>query len=95
MVFGTDLLGSMHRHQLLEFSIRSAFHSPLQLIRSATVNAAALFGEEGTLGVVAPGARADLLAVDGDPLADIGVLQDPDRRLKLIVKGGTICKDAL
>jgi imidazolonepropionase-like amidohydrolase len=95
MVFGTDLLGSMHRHQLLEFSIRSDFHSPLQLIRSATLNAAALFGEEGRLGVVEPGARADLLAVDGDPLADIGVLQDPDRRLKLIVKGGTIYKDAL
>jgi imidazolonepropionase-like amidohydrolase len=95
MVFGTDLLGSMHRHQLLEFSIRSAFHSPLQLIRSATLNAAALFGEDGRLGVVEPGARADLLAVDGDPLADIGVLQDPDRRLRLIVKGGTIYKDAL
>ena len=40
-------------------------------------------------------ARADLLALDGDPLADIGVLQDPDRRLRLIVKGGTIYKDAL
>src|SRR5258708_2837120 len=47
MVFGTDLLGSMPRHQLLEFSIRSAFHSPLQLIRSATLNAAALFSEDG------------------------------------------------
>jgi imidazolonepropionase-like amidohydrolase len=95
MVFGTDLLGSMHRHQLLEFSIRSAFHSPLQLIRSATTVAAELFGEAGETGVVAAGARADLLAVDGDPLADIGVLQDPDRRLKLIVKGGKVCKDAL
>jgi imidazolonepropionase-like amidohydrolase len=95
MVFGTDLLGSMHRHQLLEFSLRSAFHSPLQLVRSATMNAAALFDEEGAVGVVEAGARADLLAVDGDPLADIGVLQDPDRRLKLIVKGGTIHKDAL
>jgi len=95
MVFGTDLLGSMHRHQLLEFSLRGAFHSPLQMIRSATMNAAELFGEAGGLGVVEPGARADLLAVDGDPLADIGVLQDPDRRLRLIVKGGTIYKDAL
>jgi imidazolonepropionase-like amidohydrolase len=95
MVYGTDLLGSMHRHQLLEFSIRSAFHSPLQLIQSATLHAAALFQREGEIGVVEPGARADLLAVEGDPLADIAVLQDPDRRLKLILKDGAIHKNAL
>jgi imidazolonepropionase-like amidohydrolase len=95
MVFGTDLLGSMHRHQLLEFRIRSAFHTPLQLIRSATLDAAALFGREGEIGVVEPGARADLLAVDGDPLADIGVLQDPERRLRLILKDGVVHKSML
>ena len=44
---------------------------------------------------MAPGARADLLAVDGNPLEDLGVLQDPDRRLKLIMKGGTIHKSSL
>jgi imidazolonepropionase-like amidohydrolase len=95
MVYGTDLLGIMHRHQLLEFSIRSAFHSPLQLIQSATVVAAELFGEEGKTGVIAPGARADLLAVDSDPLADIGILMEPERRIKLIVKGGVDYKNLL
>jgi imidazolonepropionase-like amidohydrolase len=95
MVFGTDLLGSMHRHQLLEFSIRSAFHTPLQLIRSATVAAAELFQLEGELGVLEPGGRADLLAIEGDPVADIGVLLEPERRLKLIVKDGVIYKNTL
>jgi imidazolonepropionase-like amidohydrolase len=95
MVFGTDLLGSMHRHQLLEFSIRSAFHTPLQLIQSATVAAAELFQMEGELGVLEPGARADLLAVEGDPVADIGVLLELERRLKLIVKDGVIYKNTL
>ena len=95
MVFGTDLLGSMHRHQLLEFSIRAEFQSPLEIIRSATLVAAELFQMEGDLGVVEAGARADLLVVDGDPLQDIEVMQNPDRHLKLIMKDGRIFKDAL
>jgi imidazolonepropionase-like amidohydrolase len=49
---------------------------------------------EGELGVLEPGARADLLAVEGDPVADIGVLLEPERRLKLIVKDG-VYKNAL
>jgi imidazolonepropionase-like amidohydrolase len=40
------------------------------------------------IGVVAPGAFADLLVVDGDPLQDIGVLTDPQRRLKLVMARG-------
>ena len=95
MVFGTDLLGVMQRHQLTEFAIRSAFQSPAELIRSATVTAAELFGEVGETGEIAVGARGDVIALDGDPLDDIGVLQDPDRYLKLIVKGGRVHKNAL
>lgn len=95
MVFGTDLLGSMQRHQLNEFAIRSAFQSPAETIRSATVTAAELFNEVGETGEIIPGARGDMIVLDGDPLADIGVLQDPDRYLKLVVKDGTVFKDAL
>ena len=95
MVFGTDLLGTMQRRQLTEFAIRSAFQSPAELIRSATVTAAELFGEVGETGEIAVGARGDVIALDGNPLDDIGVLQDPDRYLKLIVKGGRIHKNAL
>lgn len=95
MVFGTDLLGTMQRHQLNEFTIRGAFQSPAEMIRSATVTAAELFNEVGETGEVVVGARADLIALDGDPLDDIGVLQDPDRYLKLIVKGGSVYKNTL
>ena len=95
MVFGTDLLGTMQRHQLNEFSIRGAFQSPAEMIRSATVTAAEMFNEVGETGEIVVGARADMIALDGDPLDDIGVLQDPDRYLKLIVKGGSVYKNAL
>ncbi len=92
MVFGTDLLGAMHVHQLNEFKIRSAFQSPKDLIRSATLTAAELFQMEGDIGEVVEGAYADLIVVDGDPLVDIGVLQDPDRYLKAVIKQGEIFK---
>ncbi|MGP6157776.1 MAG: amidohydrolase family protein [Vulcanimicrobiaceae bacterium] len=88
IVFGTDLIGEMQRHQLEEFSIRGAIQSPAAVIRSATVAAAQLLRMEGQIGVIAPGAHADLLVVEGDPLADLGLLQDPEHRLKAIVQGG-------
>jgi imidazolonepropionase-like amidohydrolase len=95
LVYGTDLLGSMHRHQLDEFAIRAEVQKPIDVIRSATVVAAELFRLEGEVGVVAPGARADLLVVDGDPLADLGVLRDPGRHLRVIVKDGVVHKNTL
>ena len=68
---------------------------PADLIRSATSTAARLLRREGELGVLAPGALADLLVVDGNPLADISVLTTPERTLKLIMKDGTIYKNEL
>ena len=47
----------------------------------------------GRLGVIEPGALADLLLVDGDPIADIDLLADPDRSLLVIMKDGRIHKD--
>ena len=47
------------------------------------------------LGVIAEGAHADLLVVEGNPLADLGVLLDPQRNLKLIMKGGVVYKNEL
>ena len=88
IVYGTDLLGSMQRRQLEEFAIRAAVQSPAELIRSATVTAAALFRLSKEIGTVDPGKLADLLIVEGDPLSDISVLQRPDRNLLAIFKGG-------
>ena len=95
MVYGTDLLGPMHRHQLLEFSIRSAFQSPSELIASATVTAAELFNMTEEIGELSPGKRADIIAVQGNPLEDIGLLQDPEKYLKLVMKAGRIYKNQL
>jgi imidazolonepropionase-like amidohydrolase len=49
----------------------------------------------GELGVIAPGAYADLLVVDGNPLEDIGLLADPERYFAAIMKGGEFCKNRL
>lgn len=93
--FGTDLLGETHDAQSTEFTIRAQAMAPLDVLRSATIVNAALLQREGELGVVAPGALADLLLVDGDPLADISCLDGQGEHLALIVRGGEIVHCAL
>ncbi|MFQ5774326.1 MAG: amidohydrolase family protein [Kiloniellaceae bacterium] len=95
LVYGTDLLGDLHRHQSGEFSIRAEVQKPAEIIRSATVTAAECFRMAGEIGVVAPGARADLLVVDGNPLDDLGRLQDQGRHLLAIMKDGKFYKNEL
>ncbi|GAA5175989.1 amidohydrolase family protein [Pseudonocardia eucalypti] len=95
LVYGTDLLGDMHYRQLTEFSLRAQVQPPADLIRSATTTAAELLQLPGRIGVIAPGAHADLLVLDGDPLADISVLTRPDTSLRLIVHAGRVHKNTL
>jgi imidazolonepropionase-like amidohydrolase len=64
-------------------------------VRSATAVNAELLMEKGMLGVIAEGAHADLLVIEGNPLADVGVLLDPQENLKLIMKAGTVYKNEL
>ena len=49
----------------------------------------------GRLGVVEEGALADLLLVDGDPLKDLSILENPERNLVVVMKNGTIHKNTL
>ena len=88
--FGTDLLGETHDQQSREFAIRARALPPLEILRSATLVNAELLGRPGELGVVAPGALADLLLVDGNPLADVAPLADPERHLRAVVKAGAL-----
>ncbi|HZW72946.1 MAG TPA: amidohydrolase family protein, partial [Caldimonas sp.] len=90
--YGTDLLGPMHRYQSREFVIRAEAMAPFDIIRSATIINAELLNRTGELGVVAPGARADLIAVDGDPLADISLLDGQGEHLSVIMKDGVLHK---
>ncbi|MFI7006385.1 amidohydrolase family protein [Streptomyces sp. NPDC050145] len=89
LVYGSDLLGPMHEHQLAEFTLRAQVQPPADLIRSATTTAARLLRMEGQIGTLAPGAHADLLVVDGNPLEDISVLTRPRTHLKHVIKSGT------
>jgi imidazolonepropionase-like amidohydrolase len=90
--FGTDLLGAMHRHQSREFVIRAEAMAPFDIIRSATSVNAELLNRSGEIGVVAPGACADLIAVDGNPLADISLLDGQGEHLTHIMKEGVFYK---
>jgi len=63
--------------------------TPWQALRAATVTAAAMLGREGELGTLAPGARADLVAVAEDPLEDIGATE----KVVLVMKDGRVVFD--
>ena len=90
--FGTDLLGAMHEDQLTEFGIRARVLPSAEILRQATSVNAELLGRSGELGTVAPGALADLIVVDGDPLADLGVLSGQGERIDLVMKDGRVFK---
>jgi len=95
MAFGTDLLGETQVRQSEEFAIRARVLDSRTILAAATTIAARLIGMEGRLGVVAPGAFADLLVVDGDPLADITLLASPERHVRAVIKGGVVHRAAL
>ena len=89
---GSDLLGPRQEHRGLELVIKSELLDPMAAVTSATsVNATILrLGER--IGRVAEGLVADVVAVDGDPLAEPSLFDDPDR-VVLVVKAGQVVKD--
>ena len=93
--FGTDLLGPMQVWQSREFRLRAQVEKPIDVLRSATSINAELLQRSGRLGTIAAGAKADLLIVDGNPLEDIGLLENPERTLRAIVKDGRVVKATL
>jgi imidazolonepropionase-like amidohydrolase len=90
MGFGSDLLGPSHRMQSDEFTIRAQVLTPSEIISSATIIGAEILGMTGKLGRLAPGAFADVLVVDGDPLRDLGCLGGQGDHIPLVMKGGHI-----
>jgi imidazolonepropionase-like amidohydrolase len=102
--FGSDLLFSdkLAARQGVMLTHLTRWYSNPEILTMATATNAELLAlsgprnpYSGKLGVIEDGAFADLLAVDGDPLADINLLANPDRNFLLIMKGGKIYKDAL
>ena len=93
--YGTDLLGSTYVQECREFTIRREVFTSLELLRQATSINAELMLQQGKLGCIAPGAHADLLVVDGDPLKDIGLLAKDGRHLRLIMRNGELVRNEL
>ena len=90
IVFGTDMGGipwtepiAQEFPRMVELGMQ-----PMDAIQSATSRAAAMLEMEGKIGVVAPGAFADIIAVDGDPLSDIKVLEN----VQFVMKDGKVFK---
>ena len=90
MAFGTDLLGETHVRQNEEFAIRARVLPSAGIIASATTIAARLVGMEGRLGVIAPGAIADLLVVQGSPMENAAILADHENNILPVMKAGKV-----
>jgi len=84
--FSVTPYGEWHTREL-ELLVDLAGMSPMAAIRSATSRNAAAFGWAGEVGTLEKGARADILVIDGDPLADIGILADPARITAILHDG--------
>jgi len=95
MAYGSDLLGALEDEQTREFQIRGEVMPAIDVIRSATLIGAEVVRQDGKLGTIAPGAHADLLVVDGDPLKDLGLFKDGGPHLSAIMKAGKFHKNAL
>ncbi|MDJ0926930.1 MAG: amidohydrolase family protein [Gammaproteobacteria bacterium] len=105
VAFGTDAFGSFRAYEAAprEFGYRLRWFNSLEILKQATSHNAKLLAltgprnpyQDGPLGVIEPGAYADLLIVDGDPLGDIRVLEDHANNIRMIMKDGQIYKNTL
>ncbi len=102
--WGTDILfdPNMTANQGAMLTTLTRWHSPVEILKMATAVNAELLAMSGPrnpypgkLGIVEKGALADLLLIDGDPTADIGLIADPEKNLVMIMKDGRIHKNAL
>ena len=91
VAFGTDASVYPHGLNARQFAWQVKYgQTPMEAIRSATVSAADLIGRGNDAGSLEPGRWADLIAVKGDPLQDVSVLE----KVVFVMKGGKIYKDA-
>jgi imidazolonepropionase-like amidohydrolase len=92
MAYGTDAVAGAHGRNVEDLicRVREAGQPPIDAIRTATRDSADSLGLGKEIGTLAPGYRADLIAVDGDPTAEIEAL----RRVVFVMKDGTIFRGA-
>jgi imidazolonepropionase-like amidohydrolase len=102
--WGADILfdpGAAKRHGT-DLSVMVQWYTPAEVLKMATADNGELMALSGImnpypgkLGVVKPGAFADLLLVDGDPIANIKLVEDPGKNFVVIMKDGKIYKNIL
>jgi imidazolonepropionase-like amidohydrolase len=91
IAMGSDAIYTMYGQNTRELRwFVKAGMTPEQALRTATTNAAQLLGKDKELGAVAAGYYADMVAVEGDPLSDIGVVVD---KVRWVMKGGAVVVD--
>jgi imidazolonepropionase-like amidohydrolase len=90
VAFGTDAAVYPHGLNAHEFAVMVKLGlTPLQAIQASTINAADLLGWSGKVGTLEPGAWGDVIAVDGNPLQDVTLLE----RVKFVMKGGEVVRN--
>ena len=94
IAYGTDLLGEMQKWQLHEFALRREVVVIANALRSATSDAARLLNMEGQVGTLAPGAFADVLLLDQDPLEVPDTLENLEQHLSKVLVGGSVVYSA-
>jgi imidazolonepropionase-like amidohydrolase len=92
---GSDLLGPMQGLKGTELALKAEVLGPMGAIVATTKTNAEILRQEHELGTVTAGKLADLILVDGDPLTDISMFQDYQRRITLIIQDGIVRKNAL
>jgi imidazolonepropionase-like amidohydrolase len=95
IAFGTDAAVGPHGGNLRELALMvEGGMTPLEAITSATRESSRLLARDADIGTLEPGKLADAVVVQGDPLADIGLLSQPER-IRMVIKGGESAKDLL
>ena len=93
--FGSDLLGELRDMQSRSLVLQAEVQTPREVLVSATAVNAEILNRTGTLGAIAAGAAADILVVAGDPLEDLGLLEEQGRHLSVIMQDGRLVKNDL
>lgn len=99
--FGTDLIFGAYTMLGKEFTARAEYWTPVEVLRQATsesakvIRMAGKLNRHGNFGEIRDGWVADLVLINGEPLQDISILEDPSLSIALVIKGGEIVKNNL
>jgi imidazolonepropionase-like amidohydrolase len=93
MGLGSDLLGPGQNRRGLEIALRAAIQNPMASIMAATSVNAEIVGLADRVGSIMPGKTADLIAVNGNPLVEPDLFDDPER-IVFVMKAGVVAKDS-